>query len=284
MTTQTQTRPPAVQVARGGAALGFIVTRWLVAICNIPDLCPPLANLSSVTAALYVAMLLGSLERRSSVLGRPGGRLLAVTCVLNLVAHGLSATAPQLFWRQTAIVEALNLAAWIWLLWAALAAARWLWGGAPHAAGTATPRVAPHRVALSGLIAVALGLQVWAFLRPGPTLWPFVDYSLYTSAHGPPIQAVHYRVRGTTAGADSVEIEITANDLGMSWFPYHTQFIPRLFDTPALVLEEFQQRLHDSDLPLFQLVFAEKEMHELLDSELETAVERRAVPLDPVSE
>ena len=284
MTTQAGPRGETRRIARGVAALGFIVTRWLVVICNIPALCPPLATLSSVTAALYVATLLGPAERRSSLLGRLGARLLAVTCVLNLVADLLSASAPQLFWRQTAIVDGLDLAAWIWLLWAGLASARWLWGGLPAATVTVTQRVAPHRVALTALIGMTLGLQVWALVRTGPTMWPFIDYALYTSAHGPPIQTVHYRVRGTTAGVAGVEIEITADDLGMSWFPYHTQFIPQLFHTPDLVLEEFHRKLDDSDLPPLQIVFAEREMHELADSGLDTAVERRSVPVGPVSE
>ena len=82
MTTQAESRGETRRIARGVAALGFIVTRWLVVICNIPALCPPLATLSSVTAALYVADPPKSpQERRSSPVLRPTSAhmLLAVT-------------------------------------------------------------------------------------------------------------------------------------------------------------------------------------------------------------
>jgi hypothetical protein len=94
---------------------------------------------------------------------------------------------------------------------------------------------------------------------------------------------VHYRVHGTTVQTPNVEFEITAEALEMRWFPYHTQFIPQLFHTPSLVLDEFQRRLEDSDLPPLQHVVAEREAFELDDAKLGSVVERRAIPLEPVS-
>ena len=284
MTIQPERWEQTFRVARGTGAVGFIVARWLLSICNLPAVCEWLAVGSSLLAALYVAAFLASAGLRSSVLGRLGARLLALTCVLQLAGDGLDATAPHLSWLRSGFVDGLELLAWVWLLCAALAAARWLWESLPAAAVASTRRLAPRHVLLTTLIALALGLQVWAIVKATPTLWPFIDYALYTSAHDPPIQAVHYRVRGTTAQTPSVELEITAEDLGMRWFPYHTQFIPQLFHTPSLVLEEFHRRLEESDLPPLQLVVAEREAHELDDSQLDTVVERRPVPLEPVSE
>jgi hypothetical protein len=137
-----------------------------------------------------------------------------------------------------------------------------------------------YHVAISALIALALGLQLWALFRDRPTLWPFVDYPLYSAAHGTPIRAVHHRLYGLTADEPVRFVEITADALQASWFVYHTQVIPQLFNRPALVLEDFQQTLKDASFPPLQLVLPERTTFALVDSRLEEFAERRVVPLE----
>ena len=283
MTIQAERWKTSLQVTRGVGAAGFIVARWLLSVCNVPPLCGWLAGSSAVLGGMYVVAFLSSVGLRSSVLSRSAARLLTLTCVLNLAGVVLDLTAPQLFWRRTAFVNGLDALSWVWVLAASLVAARWLWGGLPAAADATTRRFAPRHLVLTALIAPALGLQVWAIVRDTPTAWPFIPYALYSTAHGTPIRAVHYRVHGTTVQTPNVEFEITAEALEMRWFPYHTQFIPQLFHTPSLVLDEFQRRLEDSDLPPLQHVVAEREAFELDDAKLGSVVERRAIPLEPVS-
>ena len=269
--------------ARGVGAVGFIVSRWLLTFCNIPAACDVLASASAGLAGFYVLAFLASPRAvRPAVLGRTGARLLALTCLLYLIDQVLDQTAAEFFWRRTAFGGGLDFLAWVWALGASLAAARWAWGGLPKLAGGVIGRVAPRHLILSGCIGVVLALQVWSLVRTGPAFWPFVDYRLYTTAHGTPIRAVHYQLYGTTAQSPGSEVEIAAETLGMRWFPFHTQFIPVLFDRPERLLDDLHRRLDNSELPPLELVHAERITFELDDdSRLGSVVERRAISTDP---
>jgi len=261
--------------ARAAAAAGFIVVRWLATVCNVPALCGWLDGGSALLAMLYLGAYIGSSTGPFAVLGRRGAQLLAVTCMLSLAGGGLDVVAPdRLSWFATA----LDLAAWVWVLWASVPATRWLSGDVP--APSQTRRMTPRHVIVSALIVVVLGLQGWALVRPRPTWWPFIDYPLYSAAHVEPIRTVHHRLYGLTANEPIKFFELTADDLGMSWFVYHTELIPELFDRPLGVLDDFQQTLDRADVPPLQFLMPVRTWFTLVNSELEESADRRLVPID----
>ena len=272
--------------ARVSGAVGFIISRWLLAVCNVPEFCGWLAGLSSILAAMYLTAFVASPKtRQSAVLGRCGEPLLAVTCALSLAGHLLAVAGPDPIGWRAAFAAGLDLAAWAWALAGALAAARWLWPEAPLGTAGVGPGASatPRHLLVSALVVLVLGLQVAAFFRARPTLWPFIDYPLYGAAHGEPVRAVHHRLYGLTAQEPVRFFEISADALGMSWFVYHTQLIPRMFDNPRLVVEEFRSTLARSDLPPLRLLLPERTTFALVDSELVEFPERRPVPLEPAS-
>lgn len=274
-----------LRVARVAGAAGFIFARWLLALCNVPALCGWFAAASSLLAVLYVfAFLTEPRVRRYAVLGRPGARLLAVTCVLSLAGRFLIQTEPEPeSWRAT-FASGLDLVAWAWALAGALAAARWLWPEAPSAAGVADREpIAPRHLLLSSAIMLVLALQVAVLFKARPTLWPFIDYPLYGGAHIGPVRAVHHRMYGLTAEEPVEFFEMTADALGMSWFVYHTQLIPRMFEQPQLVLDDFRRTIESSDLPPLRLLLPERTTFALDDSEIVEFPERRPVPLEPAT-
>jgi hypothetical protein len=230
-------------------------------------------------AVVCVAAYLGSRKSpRPWSLDRRVVRLLVLTCALSLVGHGLDAAVTEPFPWQAGFVDGVDLLAWVWFVCGGLAAALWLWGGLPPV--TARP-VGVRHLLLSSLIVLVLGLQVWALFRARPTMWPFIDYPLYSRAHKTPSRAVHYRLYGLTAQEPVAFVEITAEGLGASWFVHHTQVIPQLFIDPSAVLEEFQQTLANSDFPPLQLLVPERTTFALVNSELEEFAERQVVSLDP---
>ena len=224
---------------------------------------------------LYLGAYVGSPTGPFAVLRRRGAQLLAVTCMLSLAGGGLGVVAPD---RLSWFANALDLAAWVWVLWASVAATRWLSGEV--LAPPQPRRMTPRHVIVSALIIVVLGLQVWALFRPRPTWWPFIDYPLYSAAHGEPIRTVHHRLYGLRANAPVEFFELTAHDLGMSWFVYHTQLIPEMFDRPSGVLDDFQQTLDRADMPPLQFLMPVRTTFTLVNSELEESAERRLVPID----
>lgn len=269
-----------LNAAFGVGAVGFVLARWLLSVCNIPALCGWLSGVSSLLAVVCVAAYLGSgTPLRPWAVDRRVVWLLLLTCVLSLVGHGLDAAATEPFQWQAGFVDGVDLLAWVWFVGGGLAAALWLWGGLPRA--TSRPVEVRHLL-LSTLVVLVLGLQVWALFRARPTMWPFIDYPLYSAAHKSPSRAVHFRLYGLTAQEPIAFVEITAEGLGASWFVHHTQVIPQLFIEPSDVLEEFQQTLANSDLPPLQLLVPERTTFVLVNSELEEFAERRVVRLDPV--
>ena len=255
MTTPAQRWTRTVRIAQGVGGVGFILARLLLSVCNIPALCEPLAGVSSLLAVVYIVTYLGrATERLTSAVGRGAIHLLALTCVLHLAASVLDPASSNPFLERTGLVYVLDLVTWVWVLCVGLAAARWLWGQSPTAAATRTEPVAPRHLSRSALIAAVLALQVWALATGAPHLWPFMDYRLYSASHGTPVRTIHHRLYGLTAQEPITFIEITSEALGMSWFVYHTQFIPQLFDTPWLVVDELQRKLADSDVPPLRLV------------------------------
>ena len=215
------------------------------------------------------------------MLGRYGAGLLALTAAISLFFDLVDTVAPHLFLRRATLVGALGRLSWAWVLVAGLAAARWVWGWMPPARAVGIGPGASHRLAVTGVIVAAIGLQLWVLYNPGPILWPFTDYELYTAAHGTPVRAVHYKVFATPTATPDVEIEIPSESLDMRWFPYHTHFVPQLFHAPGQqVLDDFHRRLRASDLPALQRVEAERKTYHLEGSDLDTAVERRSIPLE----
>lgn len=258
-------------------ACGFVTARWLEAVCNVPGLCAWLTRISWWLGALctlaYLRLPAGS---RFPVLSRRGADLLALTCALDLVVAVTGAVGVELPWR-TLLVAGLDLLAWGWVLYGAPAVARWL---SRHGPGTPTV-VARYPARRHSLLSVAivliLGLQVAVFFKDRPTFWPFIDYPLYSSAHGTPIRAQHYRLYGLTAHVPPTFVEISAEALGTSWFVHHTQFIPRLFDRQPRAIEELEAFLRESDLPAFRRILSEHTLFLLEDGELREFPERRWV-------
>ena len=295
-------REQTLRTARAVGAVGFIVCRWLLTVCNIPAICGWLETGSSLAAVVYVGAFLWAPSISASggpVLGRIGTRLLALTCAANLAAALLSVAtsssssssssvssslsgSPSALGESSGlaiVVNGLDWVAWMWVLWATLALARWLWRTEPEA-GVATGPLALRHASLSVFILLILGLQVWVFATGSRTLWPFQDYPLYTASFQT-VRAVHYRLYGLTANEPYVFVEISPEAIKESFFVHHTQFIPRLYGNPSLDLEDFRRRLDDSDLPTFQLLLAEKTTFGLSDSKLVEFAEHRLIWLDP---
>ena len=247
-----------LRIVRCAGAVGFIAARWLLGVCNVAVVCGWLAVASSTFAAVYAAAFLGSPAGfGASVLGRRGARLLALTCALNLAAALLDAMAPEWFTRRMQLVDALDLMAWAWVLHAVPAAARWFLDG--ESVPQLLPRtVGPRRPVVSALIVCVLALQVSALFKRRPTLWPFIDYPLYSAAQTTAVRAIHYRLYGVSAQGPPTYVEITAEALGMSWFVYHTELIPRLFDRPGSVPAQLRRALEDADLSPFRRIEAER--------------------------
>ena len=152
------------RTARAVGAAGFIVVRWLAAVCNVPALCGWLDGGSALLAMLYLGAYVGLPAGPFAVLRRRGAQLLAATCMLSLADGGLGVVAPE---RLSWLVNGLDLAAWVWVLWTSVAASRWLTGDVR--ASPQPRRMTPRHVIVSALIMVVLGLQVWALFRPRPT-------------------------------------------------------------------------------------------------------------------
>ncbi len=272
-----------VRTVRAAGAVGFIVCRWLLTACNIPAVCGWLATTSSLAAAVYLgAFLRAPSTPGASVLGRIGAQVLALTCAVHLAAALLSVARPTEFSGRAIIVDVLDYVAWMWVLWATLAAARWLWPSRPQP-GAATDPLALRHVPLSILIVMVLGLQVLVFVTRTQTWWPFQDYPLYSASHRGPVRAVHHRLYGLTASEPNVFVEIAPEALKESFFVYHTQFIPRLFANPSIDLEDFHRRLGDSHLPTFQLLLAQRTTFGLSDSQLVEFAEHQLVWLESES-
>jgi len=285
-------REQTLRTARAVGAVGFIVCRWLLTVCNVPAICGWLENGSSLAAVVYVGAVLWAPSISAfggPVLGRIGTRLLALTCAANLAAALLSvATASSVSVSPASLGESSGLAivvngldwvAWMWVLSATLALARWLWRTEPETS-VGTRHLALRHASLSVFILLILGLQFWVFATGSRTLWPFQDYPLYTASFQT-VRAVHYRLYGLTANEPHVFVEISPEALKESFFVHHTQFIPRLYGNPSLDLEDFHRRLDDSDLPTFQLLLAERTTFGLSDSKLVEFAEHRLVWLEP---
>ena len=271
----------ALRFARCVGAVGFIAARWLAAVCNVPALCGWLDVASLLFAAVHAAAFAGSPAACGSpVLGRRGARLLVLTCALNLASAGLDAIGFERFAWRTGFHDALDLLAWGWALHAVLAVARWLWGGDSVSPAGAVRPVALRHVSLSMVIVLMLGLQAAALFRDRPTLWPFIDYPLYSAAQRTAVRAVHYRLYGVTIHEPPTQVEITAEALGMSWFVYHTDLIPRLFDRPWLVPEQFERALRASDLPPFRRIVSERTTFVLAERGITEFPERRPVGIE----
>ena len=276
-------REQTLRTARSAGAAGFIVCRWLLTACNIQTLCGWLEGGSLLAAVVYMGTFLWapsiSMSGRS-VLGRIGARVLALTCAANLAAALLSVAMPPESSGLAIVVNGLDWMAWMWVLWATTASARWLWRTEP-VAGAATRPLALRHASLSILIVLVLGLQVWVFATGPRTLWPFQDYPLYSVSFQTPVRAVHYRIYGLTANEPYAFVEISPEAIKESFFVHHTQFIPRLYGNPSLNLDDFHRRLDDSDLPTFQLLLAERTTLGLSDSQVVEFAEHRLVWLEP---
>ena len=269
-----------LRIARCAGAVGFIAARWLLGVCNVPVLCGWLAVASALFATVYVAAFLPSAAGFGlSAPGRHGARLLALTCGLHLAIAGLDAVAPERFAWTSQLVDGLDLLAWAWMLYAVTAAAgRLLDGdaGVQPRARSVGPR---HRV-VSAFIACVLVLQVSALFKDRPTLWPFIDYPLYSAAQTTAVRAIHYRLYGVPAQGPPTYVEITAEALGMSWFVYHTELIPRLFDRPGSAPAQFRRALQDADLPPFRRIEAERTTFALAAGSMIAFPERRPVDVE----
>lgn len=267
-----------LQITRCVGAVGFVVVRWLVAVCNVPALCGWLLGASWLLAALLAAVLLRSPPTQGATLPGPGGaRLLLLTCFLNLagIPLALGGTA----W-QGAVAAGLDLLAWGWVLGGALALARRLWGREPGSPVAAPVRPAARHLLLSALIVTVIGLQIGVLFKSSPNWWPFIDYPLYSPAHFAPARTVHYRLHGLTEQASPELFEITAQDLGMSWFVYHTQLIPRLFDRPWRADPAFLGALRESRLPPLRAVTSERTVFELEGGHIRRFPELRQLTFD----
>ncbi len=273
----------ARQVTRGVAAAGFVGVRWLVAVCNVPSLCGLLAGASWLLAAVLVAVVLRSPPPQTLVLGRRGSRLLLLTAALNLAGLPLVATGAEPAMWRSALAGGMDLLAWGWALYGALAAARWRWGSeSVPPAGSA--RLAPRHLVLSTLIVLVLALQVTTLFNDRPTWWPFIDYPLYSPAHFAPARAVHHRLHGLTEQEPPELFEITAQALGMSWFVYHLELIPRLFEQPWRADHELLRALEGARLPPLRAITSERTTFMLTEKEFRRYPELRQLTfgLDPV--
>ncbi len=273
-----------MRTTRCVGAVGFIVVRWLSAVCNVPALCDWLAVGSwLLAAALAVAWLRASPHSGYAVLGRRGSRLLFLTGILNLLGIPLVSLGAEPSGWQAAAATGLDLLAWAWVLYGAVAGARWLWGRGAGSPAAEVPRFAPRHLLLSALIVSVLAVQVAALFKERPTWWPFIDYPLYGSAHGVPIRALHHRLYRVTDDEPPALLEITADALGMSWFVYHTQLLPRIFDQPWGSHAQFERALLASDLPPFTSLVAEATWFLLEDGELKEFPELRPLAFAPTA-
>ena len=269
-----------LRIARCVGAVGFIASRWLLGVCNVPVLCGWLAGASALFATIYAAVFLGSAAGFGvSAPGRRGARLLALTCGLHLAIVGLDASAPQRFAWTSRLVAGLDLAAWAWMLYAVTAAARRLLDGDSGVQPRARSVGPRHRV-VSAFIVCVLVLQVSALFKDRPTLWPFIDYPLYSAAQTTAVRAIHYRLYGLPAHGPPTYVEIAAEALGMSWFVYHTELIPRLFDRPGSVPAQFRRALEEAGLPPFRRIEAERTTFALGAGGMIAFPERRPVGVE----
>lgn len=270
----------ALRIARCAGAVGFIAARWLLGVCNVPVLCGWLAVASALCATVYAAAFLPSAAGfRVSAQGRRGARLLALTCVLHLAIAGLDASAPQRLAWTSPLVDGMDLLAWAWMLYAVTAAARRLLDGDSGVQPRARSVGPRHRV-VSAFIVCVLVLQVSALFKDRPTLWPFIDYPLYSAAQTTAVRAIHYRLYGVPAQGPPTYVEITAESLGMSWFVYHTELIPRLFDRPGSAPAQFRRALQEAGLPPFRRIEAERTTFALAAGSMVAFPERRPVEVE----
>ena len=137
--------------------------------------------------------------------------------------------------------------------------------------------VGPRHAVVSAFIVCVLVLQVSALFRGRPTLWPFIDYPLYSAAQTTAVRAIHFRLYGVPAQGPPTYIEITAEALGMSWFVYHTDLIPRLFDRPGSMPAQLRRALEDADLPPLRRIEAERTTFALAEGGIVAFPERRPV-------
>ena len=222
---------------------------------------------SWLLAAVLVAVLLRSHAAQPLVLGRRAGRVLLLTAALNLADVPLAATGAEPAPWRSALAGGLDLLAWGWALYGALAAARWLWGPEQSILPSGPARLAPRHLVLSTLIVFILGLQMATLFKDRPTWWPFIDYPLYSPAHFAPARTVHHRLHGLTEREPPELFEITAQSLGMSWFVYHLELIPRLFDQPWRADEALLQALEGARLPPLRAITSERTTFVLTEEE-----------------
>ena len=94
------------------------------------------------------------------------------------------------------------------------------------------------------------------------------------------MRTVHYRLHGLTEQEPPELFEITAQSLGMSWFVYHTDLIPRLFERPWRADEAFLRALQEARLPPLQAVTSERTTFVLAEEELRGFPELRQLTFD----
>ena len=105
-----------VRVAFGAGAVGFILVRWLLSVCNIPAVCGWLLGISSLLAVVWVAAFVRyGTQLRPRALDRRVALLLVLTCALSLVCDALAA-APDRFWWHAGFVNGMDLLAWVWFV------------------------------------------------------------------------------------------------------------------------------------------------------------------------
>ena len=271
-----------MRIARCVGGVGFIAAHWLLHACNLPALCVWLSATSLLCAGVYVGAFLAAPAASSAhrVLGRRGARLLALTCGFVLAGAGLVAAGADWLGPGSTFEDGLQVLAWAWALCGMLAAARFLWGRRSAGPVARAPAPEPRHLLVSALIVLVLGLQTAVLFKDRPTFWPFIDYPLYSAAQTTAVRAVHYRLYGVPARGSPFPLEITADALGMSWFVYHTQLIPRLFDRPWLVPESLRRALDEADLPPLRRIETERTTFVMAEGGLTVFPERRPVDIE----
>ncbi|MEM1445899.1 MAG: hypothetical protein AAGF84_07585 [Planctomycetota bacterium] len=74
---------------------------------------------------------------------------------------------------------------------------------------------------VTGVAIKAFGSGYW-----DDTVWPFMDYPMYSAAHGPPVQASSATLAAELP--DGTEIDVTAEFMGLAFFAWRYHIVERL--------------------------------------------------------
>ena len=132
------------------------------------------------------------------------------------------------------------------------------------------------RLLISLFILFILGLEVSTFFHD-KRIWPFMDYSMYSTSHEPPIRTELMSLFATDSSGH--EIEVTHTLLGVDWFELQSPHIQRVYEGNRNFAEDMADHLQRLLGVRFVRLRAELQTWQLIEGRIRVETDSRAISL-----